>query len=384
MKNNPSWILVVDDDASITELLRLILEREGYAVFTARTAEEAWPEALRQPPALIISDVQLPGMDGYAFCRQLRLNPITQAIPILMLTSKAEIADKIAGFEAGADDYLIKPFESEEIPYRIRNLLMRASRPPLAVSKAERRARLIVFFGAKGGVGKTTIAVNFSLALHSHTRSRVAIFDADFSFGDLGLQLNLPAARTALDLVREPAEMDAELLDRVLATHSTGVRVLLSPLQRERAELITLGHIKRILELLTSQFDFVVVDCHSTYDERTLEILEEADDLFLVVTPEVGPLVNAGAFFELADKMNIGTAKIRVILNRANSDVGIAPGEVERSLNQPIAFRVVSGGRPVVQSVNRGTPIVLERPTHPFSQQIMPMVEYVVRQQTNM
>lgn len=377
--STPPRILIVEDDPAISELMRLLLTRGGYQVIAVNSGEAAWEQVTRQPPDMAIVDVVLPGMDGYALCRNLRQNMATRTLPIVLLGSKGEVADKIAGFEAGADDYLLKPFDPQELSYRVKNLLARAQAVMVSPAKPAARGRIIAFFGPKGGVGKTTLAVNAAIVLYRRTGKRLVLFDADVFFGDLGLQLNMPPVRSILDLVKSFDDLDREFIEQVVVTHSSGVRVLLSPFQREHAELITAHHIKRLLDLLAELYDYVVVDCHATYDERTLVILEQANDIFLVVTPEIGPLINASMFLDLASKLSLDTRRIHVVLNRADSNVGIEAGEVERTLRQQIAFRVMSGGRQVVLSVNRGTPLVLQQPNHPFSQQIQKMVEFLVK-----
>ncbi|MBI3538293.1 MAG: response regulator [Chloroflexi bacterium] len=372
-------VLVVDDDASILQLLRLILSNEGYEVISSSNGQDAYEKAVRQIPDLAILDVMVPGMDGYALCRKLRENRDTRAVPIIMLTAHGDVADRIKGFEAGADDFLIKPFEPKELTYRVRNLLARAQTVPQAQGKGRPRGRIISIFGAKGGVGKTTIAVNLAIALKRKTNKRIVLIDADLSFGDIGVQLNLPIVRSVLDLANRAEDIDADLLEQVLVQHSSGIRVLLSPYNRERGELVTADHIRKILDVLSEQYDFVLVDNHSTYEERTLLALEHADVTLVVVTPEIGPLMNTSYFMEIAEKLGLDLNKVQVLLNRSNSNVGIEAIEIERSLHQRIDFRIQTGGIPVVQSVNKGNPIVLAQPNHPFSLQIAQIAETLLK-----
>ncbi len=363
-------ILVVDDDASIMQLLRLILSNEGYEVTATGNGEEAYEIALRQNPDLAILDVMMPVLDGYALCRKLRQNASTRFLPIIMLTAHGDVADRIKGFEAGADDFLIKPFEPKELTYRVRNLLARSQAVAKAPSTERPRGNVVAIFGAKGGVGKTTIAVNLAITLKRKTAKSVVLFDADLSFGDIGVQLNLPIVRSVLDLIEHADEIDGELVEQVLVPHRSGIRVLLSPYNRERGELVNGDHIRKIVAALISAYDYIVVDCHSTYDERTLNVLEHSNVVLLVVTPEIGPLMNTSYFMEIADKLGLDLGKIQIILNRSNSNVGIEAIEIERSLRQRIDFRIASGGTQVVQSVNQGNPISLTQPNHPFALQI--------------
>lgn len=116
-------ILVVEDEEDIAELLRIYFTEEGYAVEIATRGAEALELTRKQLPDLIVLDIMLPGMDGYAVCRQLRSTTRTGHIPIIFLTQKDERSDRIAGLELGADDYVTKPFDEEELKLRVKNAI---------------------------------------------------------------------------------------------------------------------------------------------------------------------------------------------------------------------------------------------------------------------
>ncbi len=120
--------LVIDDEENIIELIKLGLKYEGFQVESAADGPEGLTAAQRIDPDVIILDLMLPGMDGLEVCQQLRLNPTTRDIPILMLTAKGQVHDKVTGLEIGADDYLPKPFDFEELVARIRAILRRQRR----------------------------------------------------------------------------------------------------------------------------------------------------------------------------------------------------------------------------------------------------------------
>ncbi len=128
-------VLVIDDEENIIELIKLGLKYEGFQVESASDGPEGLVAAQRINPNAIILDLMLPGMNGLEVCQQLRMNPITRDIPILMLTAKDEVQDRVTGLETGADDYLAKPFSFEEFVARIRAILRRQKR-----SKAEEGA----------------------------------------------------------------------------------------------------------------------------------------------------------------------------------------------------------------------------------------------------
>lgn len=159
--------------------------------------------------------------------------------------------------------------------------------------------------------------------------------------------------------------------------HESGVRVLLGPYHPEDAERISVDVLTKIVDALRDEFDFILLDCPATYEERNLVLLEKADQIVMVLTPEMGPVKNTSTFLELAQKMEIPAAKIQVVLNRANSEGAIPVAEIERALQKPIPSRIMSGGRTVVSSVNRGVPLVMEQPQHAFAQQVIRLAEQV-------
>lgn len=116
---------MVDDEEPIQELLRFNLEKEGYLVRVAKDGKEALDRVAKEQPDLIVLDLMLPGMDGLEVCRRLKLTPNFQQIPIIMLTAKGEVIDKVLGLELGADDYMTKPFSPRELIARIKARLRR-------------------------------------------------------------------------------------------------------------------------------------------------------------------------------------------------------------------------------------------------------------------
>jgi DNA-binding response OmpR family regulator len=146
-------ILIVEDDPDIALSLRLKLERDGgYEVDTVVDGAAGLREATERPPDLVLLDVNLPGMDGFEICRRLRKEPVTSAVPIIMLTARIDESDRVAGLEFGADDYITKPFSPKEALARVRAVLRRTGRhdeesesladAPLRVDVAARTARV--------------------------------------------------------------------------------------------------------------------------------------------------------------------------------------------------------------------------------------------------
>ncbi len=179
-------ILVVDDDMDSLKLIGLTLQRQGFEIAAANTGKQALEKAICKNPDLIMLDVMMPDMDDCGVvCRRLRAEPTTRTISIIMFTAKSMVDDKVAGFEAGADDYLTKPTHPAELVSRVRAVLARRQ-----TYKPAERANpnlAIGFLGAKGGVGTTTLAMNVAAALGQKTPTALA--DFRLGQGSLGLSL---------------------------------------------------------------------------------------------------------------------------------------------------------------------------------------------------
>ena len=128
-------LLIVDDEPNLLRAVAACLRGEGYEVDTARSGEEALVQIAQRLPDLIVSDIRMPRMDGYALARQLRNNPRTHLIPIVFLTAKDESSDRIAGIRSGVDAYLTKPFEPDELVAVIGNILTRVERTHAEIAR---------------------------------------------------------------------------------------------------------------------------------------------------------------------------------------------------------------------------------------------------------
>jgi len=183
----PEKILIIDDDIDTLKLVGLMLERQGYEIVVASNGQMGLTRAATERPSLILLDVMMPDLDGYEVTRQLRSDPGLAHIPIIMFTAKTMVDDKVAGFEAGVDDYLTKPAHPAELTAHVKAVLARTQQNP--VEQVD-RAKVIGFIGARGGVGTTTLALNVSVALQ-HAGQDVILAEMNPGRGSLALNLNL-------------------------------------------------------------------------------------------------------------------------------------------------------------------------------------------------
>lgn len=242
--------------------------------------------------------------------------------------------------------------------------------------------KVLAVFSPKGGVGRTTIAVNLALAAAQLSDRKIVLVDGDLTFGDVGVMLNLPPTRTISDLISYANQLDEELLDTILATHPSGLRVLLAPPKPELADLVTPEHMSLILARLRELFDYVIVDTMVTLNDVTLAILDVADKVLVVTTPEIPAVKNVRAFLDTASALGYPADKIEVILNRADASPGLDITEVEATLGRRFTARIGSGGLAVVEAANRGVPVVLSEPGGEVAQSIYSLVQTLIPEAT--
>jgi pilus assembly protein CpaE len=376
-------VLIVDDIPETRDHLTKLLgfEKDIEVVGAAASGAEALQMAATILPDVVLMDINMPDMDGITATELLSAQVPTTAIVMMSVQGEADYLRR--SMLAGAREFLVKPFSSDELTASIRQVHAREHEKrvrygaPAAVearaSAAREPGRIVAVFSPKGGVGRTTIAVNVAVAAASEPGSRVVLVDGSFQFGDVGVLLNLnPKNKSIADLVPElEAGGEPESLDTFLMTHSSGLKVLLAPPSPELAETVTPAAAKRVLEVLRGRYDIVVVDCASSFSDATLAILDIADTILTVLTLEITSIKNLRLFLEVADQLGYPTDKVQLVLNRADSALGIRVADVEHSIGRKVDHTVVSDGRSVVYALNRGVPFFLSNREAQVSQDIL-------------
>jgi pilus assembly protein CpaE len=236
------------------------------------------------------------------------------------------------------------------------------------------RGRVITMFSAKGGCGKTMLAINLGTALAERGRRRVVIVDLDLTFGDVAVAMRLFPVRTIVDAVPLNGAIDSSAVQAMLTNHSAGLDVIVAPTEPSAAESIPPILVSHLLEVLRDEFDFVVVDTPPRFDDQVLAALDVSDQIALLATPDVPALKNLKIALETLVELSYARDKFRLVLNRSDAKVGISHSEVEKTAQMSISAEIPSS-RDVPASINRGVPIVLDEPRHPVSQAIRRFAE---------
>jgi pilus assembly protein CpaE len=292
----------------------------------------------------------------------------TQA-PLIMLASGESSVLLEEALEADVSDVLLLPQMTENVVFAIRKASHAGRR---AQGTPGRRGRIVTVFSPKGGTGKTVTATNLASAFAKHEKRRTLLLDLDLQFGDAAIMLGLEPEKTIYDLVVAPGELDSEKLAGYTTRHNSGLDLLPAPLRPEDAELVTEAKLARLLEVARESYDVIVVDTSPFFHGPMLATLDRTDELLLVCGLDVPTLKNVRLSLQTLELLAFPSNRIRVVLNRANTKVGMKPGEVEGALEVKVRFHLPSDGK-VPLAVNRGTPLVLSDDKADFSRAVREM-----------
>jgi pilus assembly protein CpaE len=286
--------------------------------------------------------------------------------PIVVLASGESTALLDEALDAeGIADVLLLPQLTENVVFALRKAA-HAGRRLVAEGGHGRHGRIITVFSPKGGTGKTVTATNLAASFAKHEGKRALLLDLDLQFGDAAIMLGLEPEKTIYDLVVAPGELDSEKLAGYVTTHTCGLDILPAPLRPEDAELVTESKLARLLEVARESYDVIVVDTSPFFHGPMLATLDRTDELLMLCGLDVPTLKNVRLSLQTLELLSFPASRIRFVLNRANSKVGMKKKEVEGALDVKIGFEVPSD-RAVPLGVNRGAPPVIGDPSSDFA-----------------
>ncbi|MCW5877029.1 MAG: response regulator [Anaerolineales bacterium] len=341
-------ILVVDDDLDTLKLVGTTLEKQGYHIIPAKDGVEALELALRERPDLVLLDVMMAGMDGYEVTRRLRRDPLTADTPIILFTAKAQVDDKVAGLDAGANEYLTKPTHPAELVARVRSLLKQrpgapapaetsqSSPPPPAPTMDTGRGQMYAVLAAKGGQGVSSLCINLAATLHAlHPQGGVIVAELRPGHGDISAWLGYTNAQGLNDLLRlEPTAITAARVEQALVAYKSGLKLLLASNRPSDANLRGAhGQLEALSDQLPKLAAYTVLDLGVGMPLGVQRVVQACDRVILVVEPDVHTMTQTKAL--LQDLLDLGVPKSRilgVLVSRVRTEMVMNANEAQKEL----------------------------------------------------
>lgn len=386
-------VLIVDDIPETRENLRKLLyfETDIEVVAAAIDGEDGIRLAKEYQPHIVLMDINMPGLDGIA-----ATEAITQEVPfsqVIMMSVQGESDYLRRSMLAGARQFLIKPFTGDELISTIRRVYELGARRQIPTTQPVGyeagvggvpvvRGKVIAFFSPKGGAGCTVVATNVAVALQKlleEENKHVVLMDTSLQFGGVGVMMHLQPSRTVVDLIPHVEELDLDMFDSTLLPHASGVKCLLAPSRPEEADLIAPEHVPTILDELKRYYDYIIVDTWSSLGDLVLNVLDNADRIVLLATPDIPSLANTKLFFEVTEALEYPGDKILLVLNKMDRASRITAKDVGQSLKHQVAGQIALEERNVARSINRGTPLALSDRKSPFAQDIYDLANYLIQ-----
>ena len=296
--------------------------------------------------------------------------------PIIVYSSLSDAASVRRAMVSGARDYLVKPPRPEELARAIYSVLeqeeRRRTRMTGQTAGSAARGTVITVFGAKGGIGKTTISTNLATALCRNTNSSIAIVDMDTRFGDVAIMMDVVVEFSIADVGRNIDQVDRESIRDYLVQHSSGVEILPAPLHPTEWGALHRQHIARVIELLAQTHDYVIVDTPGAFNELVATALESADIILLVTSMDIASIKDTALALEMLRAASVSEDKVKLVINHSTSSNSLRAEDVERVLEYQVYWRIPHDVA-VSNSNQLGQPIVLAKPYARASRAIMDM-----------
>jgi pilus assembly protein CpaE len=346
-------------------------------------------------------------MDGIQATKGISENVRTAAVVIMSVQSEPGYLRQ--AMLAGARDFLTKPVSSDELYQTIRRVYdrnapireqeKRISTMPAATARAAvadvrhevglpttGAGHVVVVYSPQAGAGVTTLATNLASALMRQD-TRVLLMDCNLQFGDVDTFLNLQAQSNISNLTKVVHDVDQEMLDGVLVTHASGLKVLVAPQHPEQAYDIASEDVKELVNLVAGLYDFVIIDMPTLYDDLTLKLFDVAERILLVATPTIPSIRNTRKILDILEYMQEPSGlkeKVLFVLNRVVGDKDKGRGTVptpsiENALKQSVLAEIPLDERAVLTAVNQGVPLVARDTKHSPGRELVELANVVRR-----
>jgi pilus assembly protein CpaE len=356
-------ILVIDPDARFAKrVTKTVGARARVLTVDAQIVEQTLAGSGRGADMVLVG----PRVDpGTALDIAQRVQETSPEVSVVFVADGFTATQMQAALRAGVRDILPVEYENDHLLETVeraqsisRHLASRGGGGG-AESRRPEDSTVVTVFSSKGGVGKSFVAANLAITLAKRCGEPVALVDLDLQFGDLAIMLQLFPARTMYDAAQNTAHLDGEAMQGYLARHSSNVHLLAAPFEPGLAETIPAEAVGDIIRVLRQSFRYVVIDSPAAFTDHIVAALDESDAIALLTSMDVPSIKNLKLAMQTLELLGIARERIRLVLNRADSEVGLRVQDVEKTLQTTVDVTIPSG-REVPLSINRGVPLVTE------------------------
>jgi pilus assembly protein CpaE len=343
--------LVVSQDEEFRRQLGALLRAGGVPIGLLEDRRAA-PE--QSPPDLVIVDIRGDAAAGMAAIERLRASHPTVAIFAIAHSTDPDLI--LQSMRAGANEFFMWPVPEDSFHGAIRRT---AARRESTQASARPPSVTLVFFGAKGGAGTTTVAVNCAVELARLTKRSTIIADLKPCFGEVALFLGVRPRYTLLDAIENLHRLDRDFLRELVAKHKSGLEIMAGSEQYDRPGAADSGAVEELFRVLGRNYDFVVVDAGNAINSCAIAALYAADTIFIVANPDVPSVRNAQRLVDRVRQIGVGGERVRVLLNRSSDQGVIAPKQIETALGYSVHHTFPSDYKTVSTALNSGVPLAL-------------------------
>jgi len=363
-------VLLIDDEQFYFKLIRKTLKEAEYDLEYAQSGNDGLAKIAVFNPELLIVDLKLPGMDGFQVLERLRRDQKFSHIPVIVITGQDELSEKLKAFELGADDYLVKPFQPEELVARMGILARRGKAMQIAQqieTKRKTEGALITVHSLRGGLGCSSIVVNLGLAFYKLWGKQTLLVDGVLTAGQVALMLDAKPSATWENLVGMEADsIDDAVVGEIMCAHKSGVRYIASPRYPIAADTFSHDTLKVLIDELKGTNDFILADTSHDFSDMTIHMLSLSSTILLVMAPEMASLRTTMSALEIYDRLGIPLDKVKIVLNNNSSSPAIKQAQLEKVLKRNFDFLLPFEAGEVNRALNFGQPFILNNPDLPI------------------
>lgn len=375
-------ILVIDQTAGQTKE-RIEKNSKFHVVGATDNMDIGFTLAERYQPAVILLNVDLSNGEGLNAAEIFALEFPASSL-ILMTRSEGGKVLRYA-LRIGAREVIILPIDNDRLIQTVSRVVQNESkrRQLISVEKKSRpQFKTVTFFSTKGGVGKTTLALNTAIAIRQATKKRVAIVDLNLHSGNLALLAGIPWRRSIKDIVDDINTLDEEMLDSYCAKHPTGLKILPAPILSEYAAYIQPEHVEKILKMMSQVFNYVIIDAPTSFQDTIIPALECSQEIVLVSTLDLASVQCLKQCIILLKGLSM-QSKIRLVFNRMGYTGGLKVKDIEDELGISAQCIIPDCEKVAIDSVNLGNPILLTAQKAPASQKIRELAGVITSNSNN-